>query len=112
MVATETAWWWEMNFFWRDFFFGLKRGQLTELGNTDIESWAKESFEIATKFAYRNGQPIGSPRSTNIDCSMIAAAPVLPAGYVISASRIADRRMILTGCRLADLLTRVSQTFD
>ena len=26
---------------------------------------------------------------------MVAAAPVLPVGYVVSASRIADRRMIL-----------------
>ena len=38
---------------------------------------------------------------------MIAAAPVLPAGYVVSASRIADRRMILVGYRLADVLTRL-----
>ena len=30
--------------------------------------------------------------------------------YVISASRIADRRMILAGYRLADLLTRLTQT--
>jgi hypothetical protein len=36
---------------------------------------------------------------------MVAAAPVLPVGYVVSASRIADRRMILTGYRLADLLS-------
>ena len=40
---------------------------------------------------------------------MIAAAPVLPAGYVVSASRIADRRMILVGCCLADLLMRLTQ---
>jgi hypothetical protein len=33
---------------------------------------------------------------------MVAAAPVLPAGYVVSASRIADRRLILAGYRLAD----------
>jgi hypothetical protein len=33
---------------------------------------------------------------------MVAAAPVLPVGYVVSASRIADRRMILAGYRLAD----------
>jgi len=30
----------------------FQRGQLTELRNTDFESWAKESFEIATKIAY------------------------------------------------------------
>jgi hypothetical protein len=37
-----------------------------------------------------------------------AAAPVLPVNYVVNASRIADRRMILAGYRLADLLTRVT----
>ena len=38
----------------------FQRSQLTELKNTDFESWAKESFEIATKIAYRNGGPIGT----------------------------------------------------
>jgi hypothetical protein len=44
-----------------------------------------------------------------MDCTMFAAAPLLPAGYVVSASRIADRRMILAGYRLAELLTRLTQ---
>jgi hypothetical protein len=81
--------------------------QLTELGNADFKSWAKESFEIATKIAYRNGGRIGSPRDGNKDCTALAAAPVLPVGYAVSARRIADRRIILAGYRLADLLTRV-----
>ena len=85
----------------------FQRGQLTELGNTDFESWAKESFEIATKIAYRNGGRIGIPRGGNMDCAMVAAAPLLPVGYVVSASRIADRRVMLAGYRLADLLRRV-----
>jgi hypothetical protein len=58
----------------------FQRGHLTELGNTDFESWAKESYEIATKIAYPNGR-IGSPRGGNTDCTMMAAAPVLPVGY-------------------------------
>jgi len=29
--------------------------------------------------------------------AMAVAAPMLPAGYVVSASKIADRRMILAG---------------
>ena len=37
----------------------FQRSQLTELANTDFESWAKESFEIATKFAYQNGGELG-----------------------------------------------------
>jgi hypothetical protein len=53
----------------------------------------QESFEIATKIAYRNGGRIGIPKAGAVDCAMVAAAPVLPVGYVASASRIADRRM-------------------
>ena len=34
---------------------------------------------------------------------------LLPAGYVVNASRIADRRMILAGYRLADLLIQLTQ---
>ena len=82
----------------------FQQNQLTELANTDFESWAKESFEIATKIAYRNGQLIGSPRSGNKDCTALETAPMLPVGYVVNATRIADRRMILAGYRLADLL--------
>ena len=74
---------------------------------TNSESWLIESFEITTEFAYRNGGPIGIQKAGAMDCAMVAAAPVLPAGFVVSASRIADRRMILAGYRLADLLTRV-----
>ena len=85
----------------------FQRSQLAELANTDFESWAKESFEIATKIAYRNGMRIGIPKGGAMDCTMVAAVPVLPAGYVVSASRITDRRIILAGYRLADLLTRV-----
>jgi S1/P1 Nuclease len=84
----------------------FQRGQLTELANTDFESWAKESFEIAAKIAYRNGGRIGTPKAGAVDCTMVAAAPVLPVGYVVSASRIAARRIMLAGYRLADLLTR------
>jgi S1/P1 Nuclease len=64
----------------------FQRSQLTELTSTDFGSWAKESFEIATKIAYRNGGLIGSPRDGNKDCTMIAAAPVLPVGCKSASS--------------------------
>jgi hypothetical protein len=86
----------------------FQRSQLTELASTDFESWAKESFEIATKIAYRNDGRIGIPKAGAMDCTVVATAPVLPVGYVVSASRIADRRMILVD-RLANLLTRVTR---
>jgi hypothetical protein len=85
----------------------FQRSQLSELGNTDFESWAEESYEIAAKIAYRNGARVGIPKGGAMDCTMVAAAPVLPTGYVVNASRIADRRMILAGYRLAGLLMRL-----
>ncbi len=89
----------------------FQRSQLTELSSTGFKSWAKESYEIATEIAYLNGRLIGAPRDGNTDCTTVAAAPALPAGYVHTASRIADRRMILAGYRLADLLRRITQNF-
>jgi hypothetical protein len=53
----------------------FQRSQLTELASTGFESWAKESFEIATKIAYRNGGRIGIPKAGAMDCTMVAAAP-------------------------------------
>jgi hypothetical protein len=46
----------------------FQRGQLIELASTGFESWARESFEIATKIAYRNGGRIGTPKGGNKDC--------------------------------------------
>src|SRR5262249_2433541 len=69
----------------------FQRSQLTEVANTDFGSWAKESFEIATKFAYRNDGRIGSPKGGNRNCPDVQAVTVLRAGYVVNASRIADR---------------------
>ena len=90
----------------------FQRSHLTELASTGFESWAKESYEIATKISYRDGGRIGSPKSGSKDCRDVQAAPVLPAGYVVNASRIADRRIVLAGYRLAALLTRVIQNFE
>jgi hypothetical protein len=50
------------------------RGRLTELASTGFESLAEESFEIATKIAYRNGERLGTPKAGAIDCTMIAGA--------------------------------------
>jgi hypothetical protein len=61
----------------------------------------QRSYEIATKIAYRNGGLIGIPKGGAMDCTMVATAPVFPVGYLVSASRIADKRMILAGYRLA-----------
>jgi hypothetical protein len=88
---------------------GFARSQLTELQSTNADTWAKESFEIAPKIAYRNGGLIVNPRSGNKDCTTVTAAPVLPVGYVVNARHVADRQMMLAGYRLADVLIRILQ---
>ena len=85
----------------------FSKSQLTELASTDFGSWAKESFQIATGIAYQNGNVPGTPKGDSQDCSELADAKLLPNGYARIAGRIADRRMILAGYRLADLLRRL-----
>jgi hypothetical protein len=72
----------------------------------------KRELGDCNKDCLSNGRPIGIAKGAAMDCTMVAVAPVLPVGYVVSASQIVDRRMILAGYHLADLLTRVSRTFD
>ena len=84
------------------------RTGLTELAAADPEIWAKESYEIATKIGYQNGAFRGTPKGKRRECREVPNAAVLPSGYAAVARKIADRRMILAGYRLADLLQRIS----
>ena len=84
------------------------RTGLTELAAADPEAWAKESFYVATKIAYQNGALRGTPKGKRRDCREVTDAAVVPNGYVRIARKIADRRMMLAGYRLADLLQRIS----
>jgi hypothetical protein len=80
--------------------------ELTELASIDYEAWVKESFEIATTITYQNGA-IGTPKGKLRECSELSDAKVLPIGYARVAGVIADRRIMLSGYRLADLLKRI-----
>lgn len=62
----------------------------------DFEVWAKESMAIAAFRAYRSGDVKGSTDK--------AEAPVLPDGYAAEAKAIAERRIVLTGYRVAGVL--------
>ena len=85
----------------------FSKSQLGELSSTDYESWAKESFEIAAKFTYQNGAIPGTSKGKAKECSTVSNVKVLPLGYARTAGRIADRRIMLAGYRLADLLKRL-----
>ena len=86
----------------------FSKNQLAELALTDFESWAKESAEIATKFAYENGAFVGTPKGNRQTCAEVANAVVVPNGYAKLAGRIGDRRITLAGYRLASVLERIS----
>ena len=75
---------------------------------SDPETWAKESFDIATKIAYQNGALRGTRKGRRRGCREATDAVVLPNGYAGIARKIADRRMMLAGYRLADVLQRIS----
>ena len=84
------------------------RSSLSELSVRVPEAWAKESFEIATKIAYQNGALRGTPKGQRKDCRGVSDAAVLPNGYAAIARKTADRRMMLAGYRLPDLLQQIS----
>jgi len=86
----------------------FSKASLSELAVTEPEALAKESFEIAVKIAYQNGALRGTPNGQRKDCREVMDAVVLSNGYTAIARKIADRRMMLAGYRLADLLQRIS----
>ena len=83
------------------------RDQLSELRDSKFDSWAKESFEIATEIVYQNGATPGTAKGAAKTCSDLAEVKLLPAGYARIAGRIAARRIMLAGFRLADLLKAI-----
>jgi hypothetical protein len=77
------------------------RAQLPELQETSFAQWARqESFNLAKEHVYRNGQLQGSRDHNN--------GEVLPADYIATVKPIAERRMVLAGYRLADVLTEIA----
>jgi hypothetical protein len=80
---------------------------LTGLANSDPSAWAKESYAAAVEVAYRNGAVRGRPKGQARDCREVTDAAILPNGYAPTARRVADRRAVLAGYRLADWLRRV-----
>jgi hypothetical protein len=77
------------------------RAQLPELRDTSFEHWARqESFSLATDHAYRNGQLRGSREKAN--------GEVFPADDIATVKPLAERRIVLAGYRLADVLTALA----
>jgi hypothetical protein len=84
----------------------LQRDKLPELGSGGFKAWADESFELARKVAYRDGRLQGRRAKGKADLKEIKA-PLIPEDYAPAAARVASRRMVLAGYRIADQLALV-----
>jgi hypothetical protein len=84
------------------------RDNLHELGAGGFQAWVYEGHLIAREIAYQNGAFRGTPKGNRPNCTEVADAAVLPPGYARIAGRISDRRIMLAGYRLADLLRRIT----
>ncbi|HET8675799.1 MAG TPA: S1/P1 nuclease [Blastocatellia bacterium] len=79
-----------------------RRAALRELNERDFHDWSQaESFAAAKIHAYRMGTILGGSDETH--------GEVLPSNYTFVVRPLAERRMILAGYRLADIL---KETFD
>lgn len=72
------------------------RAKLAELEVKDPEQWARESYRLAVEVAYQNRTLRGGTDRSD--------GPVLPNGYTDAAKAAAERRIVLAGYRLADVL--------
>lgn len=80
----------------------VPRSALSNLdpGKTDLaafKAWAAESYELAVKEAYREGEVSGVPNAA-VD------APVVPADYDSKSHALAERRVATGGYRIADVM--------
>jgi S1/P1 Nuclease len=75
------------------------REQLTELQEKSFENWVKrESFKLAKEVVYRNGLIAGGPDPSQ--------PLVLPEDYIPQAKAVGERRIVLAGYRLSEVLTQ------
>ena len=74
----------------------FSRVGLRELDQRLPEAWAKESYEIAVKIAYENGNLRGTPKGEARDCREVPDANFISRGYPGIVKLIADRRVYLS----------------
>jgi hypothetical protein len=91
----------------------LQRDRLPELKAIGFLAWAEESLAVAQSSVYRGKDGFLKlqtlPAKTKTKQNGLEAPP-LPEGYTETAQRVAARRMMLAGYRLADQLRQVYPT--
>lgn len=77
-----------------------QRSALPELSEDSFAAWTKESFRLAVSEAYRNGTVKGTATDDEEE------GEILPEDYRPKTTPVAQRRAVLAGYRLADLLKK------
>jgi hypothetical protein len=75
----------------------LARSTFAELVERDPTAWAKASFTLAKTIVYREGDLAGSTDKQD--------GELLPEDYLEQCQPLAQRQIVLSGYRLADMLT-------
>ena len=75
------------------------RAQLAELAHPQFAQWEQESVALAQAHAYCNGTLPGSPDQEH--------GAVLPADYAQTVKPTGERRMVLAGYRVADVIRQL-----
>jgi hypothetical protein len=87
-----------------------QRDQLPELKATEFLAWAEESLELAKTVVYQGEggflKAYALPANKKTSLKGLDA-PVLPKGYQETAEKVAQRRMVVAGYRIADQLRQV-----
>lgn len=77
-----------------------------QIAKTDPKDWAKESYDLALSVVYQNAHLEGASKELLHEDMKKADLPPLPVGYVEKGVALAQRRIMLAGHRLADLLAK------
>jgi hypothetical protein len=80
------------------------RQALPELVHTNATDWAQESYQLAKKFAYLDGR---MKIVTGHEDQPPDGVPVLSPAYDKDATAVAEKRLALSGYRLADELKAI-----
>ncbi len=68
---------------------------------TDLQAWALEGRQLAIDVVYRRGT---LPGTNNKDQTVL---PPLPGDYATKGRALAERRIVLAGYRMAEMLVRL-----
>ncbi|MBV8782368.1 MAG: S1/P1 nuclease [Phycisphaerae bacterium] len=77
------------------------------LASADYMAWAKESHDLAVKFAYADGHLDAAKSEKGRKPDRSVTIPGLPINYEINAEHVAAHQVALGGYRLADVLNRI-----